>query len=50
MYREQNNILSKEKIKEIRDKYGLSLSEFAELTGISKASLTRYEKEQYPLK
>ncbi|MCI2802876.1 type II TA system antitoxin MqsA family protein [Staphylococcus pettenkoferi] len=50
MYREQNNILSKEKIKEIRDKYGLSLREFAELTGISKASLTRYEKGAIPTK
>ncbi|CAM3117669.1 type II TA system antitoxin MqsA family protein [Staphylococcus argensis] len=50
LYRKQNNILSKEKIKEIRNKYGLSPEEFAELTGISKESIIRYEKGAIPTK
>ncbi|WP_253345451.1 type II toxin-antitoxin system antitoxin SocA domain-containing protein [Staphylococcus equorum] len=50
IYRENNNILSKEKFKAIRNKYQLSQREFAELTGISKASISRYEKGAIPTK
>lgn len=50
VYREQNNIYNKDEIKEIRNKYRLSQKEFAELTGISIASIIRYEKGAIPTK
>lgn len=50
VYREQNNILSKEMIKEIRQKYTLSQRGFAKLLGWSPATVTRYEKGAIPSK
>ena len=50
IYRKENQILSKEKFKTIRNKYQLSQRDFAEITGISKASISRYEKGAIPTK
>lgn len=48
IYREKNNILTEEDLKEIRKKYRLSQRVFAKLTGIGAATIARYETGQIP--
>ncbi len=45
MWREKHNIPSPEKVKKIREKYGLTQKEFCKLLGFSSAVLSRYEKD-----
>lgn len=50
IYREKNDILNANDIKEIRGIYGLSQRAFAKLTGIGVATIARYETGQMPTK
>ncbi len=43
-YREKHEMLQPEEIKAIREKYGLSQEEFADMLGWSVATISRYEK------
>ena len=43
IYRERNNLLSPQQIKDLREKYGLSQKSFALLIGMSESTVNRYE-------
>ena len=48
IYRDKNNILYPEKIKEIRDKYGLTQKEMSKLLGWKDITYQRYENGSLP--
>lgn len=48
VYRKQHDIITKDEMVEIRNKYDLSQRAFATLTGIGVASIARYETGQIP--
>lgn len=50
IYRKKHNILSKELIKQVREKYNLSQRTFAKLLGWSPATVARYERGAIPTK
>jgi len=43
MYRERHNLLTPDKIRSIRAKYGLSAKSFSKVLGLGEISITRYE-------
>jgi putative zinc finger/helix-turn-helix YgiT family protein len=43
LYREKNNLLQPEEIKNIREKYGLSQMAFAQILGLGDKTIARYE-------
>lgn len=47
-YRQRHSVVSTERIKEIREKRGLSQALFAKILGIGQATLQRYEKGSLP--
>lgn len=49
-YRRKNNILGKDEFKRIRETFNLSQRDFSKITGIGKASISRYEKGALPSK
>lgn len=48
IYREKFEIMGKDEIRKVRNKYGLSQRAFATLTGIGVATIARYETGQIP--
>lgn len=50
IYRKKYNILSKDQIRQVREKYNMSQRAFAKLLGWSPATITRYERGAIPTK
>ncbi|MGK0554628.1 DUF4065 domain-containing protein [Macrococcus capreoli] len=50
VYRAKNDLLGNIEIREIREKYQLSQRDFAQITGLGKATISRYEKGALPSK
>lgn len=48
LYRTQEGILSPEQIKEIREKYGLTIRDYSRLLGFGEITIARYERGSLP--